>query len=285
VIEIIHVVHLPHALPLPFSRQRRVGRGRLPVLAVHQNLFRFLRPARAQGFDVRKLLPVQVHAALEHAPVLDVGLPVRPLEGLVGGGAAVDEVERVGEEAPDHGRDHGGEEGDGGEADARVLHAPAPHEEPVVEAHAAGFPDAPEGVLRLDGGRQDEEAHQGAVRGEEGGREEQEDEVVVVSVADALVQEDAVVVHLGDAAFADGAVLRAGGLEEAAGPAFRARAEEGVVVRVELHVVGVVLGRDVPWVAEGRVVEEEVGEEDGEEGAELIDWVEVRPGSGEVEIF
>jgi hypothetical protein len=111
--------------------------------------------------------------------------------------------------------------------------------------------------------RQQNETHEGAVCREKGGREEEQNKVVVVAVADALVEEDAVVIHLGHAALADGAVLRAGGLEEATSPALDARAEEGVVVRVQLHVVGVVLGRNVAWIAEGGVVEEEVGEEDG----------------------
>jgi len=72
----------------------------------------------------------------------------------------------------------------------------------------------------------------------------------VVAVADALVDEDAVVVVAADALFADVAVLGARGLEEAAGAAFVARLEDGEVVGVELHVVGMVGVGDVARVGE-----------------------------------
>lgn len=73
----------------------------------------------------------------------------------------------------------------------------------------------------------------------------------MVAVAHALVDEDAVVVHATNALLADVAVLGARGLEEAAGAAVVARKENGIVVRVELHVVGVVRVGDVARVSEG----------------------------------
>ena len=66
---------------------------------------------------------------------------------------------------------------------------------------------------------QEGDAEGAAIRGEDGSRQEQEEEVVLVAVADAAVDEDTVVVELCDAAAADGAVLGAGGLGEAAGAA------------------------------------------------------------------
>lgn len=47
--------------------------------------------------------------AREGVAVTHVDFPVGPLEGLVRGGAAVDEEQGVGEEAPDHGGEHAGE--------------------------------------------------------------------------------------------------------------------------------------------------------------------------------
>lgn len=102
---------------------------------------------------------------------------------------------------------------------------------------------------------------------------------------DAVVDEDAVVVVFGYAALADGAVLASGWFEEVAGVAFVAWVEEGEVVGVAGHLLGVVGGGDVPWVGEGGEVEEEVREDDGDGAGEFDEGGELRPGGGEVEDF
>lgn len=170
------------------------------------------RPARPRRLRIQLPLPVGRERAGKGVAVPHVLLPLRPLEGLVGRRAAVDEVRRVGEEAPDERGGEHGEEGDG--ADARVPADPqGPDAEVGVPRHAAGPPDGP---LRIDGLlelREDGEAQEGGVGGDDGRGEEQEDEPVVVAVPHARVDEDAVVVGPGDAALADAAMLGPRGLD------------------------------------------------------------------------
>lgn len=108
---------------------------------------------------------------------------------------------------------------------------------------------------------------------------------MVVVGAHAVVDEYAVVVVFRDAALADRAVLRPGGFEEEAGVALGSRVEEGEVVRVAGHLRGVVLRGDVARVREGREVEEDVREDDGDPPGDLGEWGELGPGGGEVEGF
>jgi len=108
---------------------------------------------------------------------------------------------------------------------------------------------------------------------------------VLVAGADAVVDEDAVVVGARDALLADGAVLGPGGLEEQAGGALDARAEEGEVVRVAGHFAGVVVGRDGAGVAEGGEVEEDVGERDGDGAEGFVDGGHEGPCCRQVEVF
>ena len=103
---------------------------------------------------------------------------------------------------------------------------------------------------------------------------------MVVASADAVVDEDAVVVSFGDAAFADGAVLGAGRLEEAAGRAVRAWVEEGEVVGVARHLGDVVLWGDEAGVGEGGQVEEDIGEQDGDAAGYFVESGELWPGGG-----
>jgi hypothetical protein len=56
---------------------------------------------------------------------------------------------------------------------------------------------------------------------------------MLIPVADARVDKDAVVVSFGNATLADAAVLGSGGLEDATRPTFLSGTEESVVVRVE----------------------------------------------------
>lgn len=96
------------------------------------------------------------------------------------------------------------------------------------------------------------QAERPAIRGEHGGAEEQQDEPVVVADADAVVDEDAVVVELADASLADAAVFRPRRLKEVAGLAFDARMEDGEVIGVPLHFPLPVGGSDESGVAKGR---------------------------------
>lgn len=100
----------------------------------------------------------------------------------------------------------------------------------------------PEGEGRVADARgvgDDAEAEDAAVEGQHGGGEKQEDEVVLVAVADAVVDEDAVVVHLVHAPLAYRTVLGARWLQQAARAAGLAWVEEREVVGVVRHVLRV----------------------------------------------
>lgn len=116
IVHVLNIPELPDALPETLTRKRRILWRRLAILATHENLLRLNGPAGPGRLDGGELLSVGRHAALEGEAVVHVGLPVGPLEGLVGGGAAVDEVDCVGEETPDHGGEHPSEDGDGAKA-------------------------------------------------------------------------------------------------------------------------------------------------------------------------
>lgn len=108
---------------------------------------------------------------------------------------------------------------------------------------------------------------------------------MLVAVADAAVDEDAVVVELGDAALADAAVLGTRRFQETAGPAVLAREEDGVVVGIEGHVVGVVLWGDVSRVGHDGEVEEEVREDDGDGAGNSVPCRHHRPGGGKIKVL
>lgn len=101
-----------------------------------------------------------------------------------------------------------------------------------------------------------------------------------VPLADAVVDEDAVVVGPRDAVLADGAVLGPGGLQEAAGAAVGARVEQGVVVGVLGHLLLVVLGRDVARVGHDREVEEDIWADDSDGTRDLVEGAELGPDGG-----
>lgn len=89
---------------------------------------------------------------------------------------------------------------------------------------------------------------------------------MLVPVANARVDEDTMVIGLCHAALADVAVLGARGLDELTGSACAARVEEGVVVGVETEMVALVLEADVARVCRAGEIEEEIGEDDGDDG-------------------
>lgn len=74
---------------------------------------------------------------------------------------------------------------------------------------------------------------------------------MLVSVADAVVDEDAVVVHFGYAVFAYTAMFRAGGFQEFAGLAFLAWVEDSEIVGVERHLMRMIFRSDVARVTVG----------------------------------
>lgn len=89
----------------------------------------------------------------------------------------------------------------------------------------------------------------------------------MIAVANAEVDEDAMVVGLGDAALAEATVLGARWLEELARLAVAARVEDGVVIRVQGHVVSVCLGCYEARVAVTGEVKESIrrgGNKDGD---------------------
>ena len=71
---------------------------------------------------------------------------------------------------------------------------------------------------------------------------------MLVFVADAVVDEDAMVVEFRYAVFTDATMLRAGGFEEFASTTGLAGVENGEVVRVESHCVGVIRSGDISGV-------------------------------------
>lgn len=218
------------------------------------------------------------HTPLVGVPLVDLGLPVGPLHGLVRCGAGVYHVNIVQKQAPDERGGEHGQYGDGAHADI-VLHAPGPDDEvgrPVI-ALGRGRPD---GEIRVTGGHLGAEEGQAKVRavcGEEGRAEEEQDEPLEVALADAAIDKDAVVVRPRDTVLAYGAVLGPGGLQEPAGAAVGARVEQGVVIRVLCHLLLVVLRRDVARVRHDGEVEEEIGADDGDAGYGLLERAELWP--------
>lgn len=138
------------------------------------------------------------------------------------------------------------------------MQTPEP-EIPVVAPRKALSSRSETGVGGLDhrGDVVDAEVRAGDDEG--AGGDQQEDEPVRVAVADAAVDEDAVVVGAGDAAVAEGAVLAARGFGEVAGAAGDGGVVVDVVVGVQRHVLGVGEGSDEAGVGGGREVKEDVG--------------------------
>lgn len=236
------------------------------------------------GLDTFVFFSIGRDGATEGKAISHVLLPVGPLEGFVGRGTAVDKPDGVEEKSPDEGRCKDGEQS-GGAHVYIVLDAPAPDGGVLGHGHVLGLPERPAGAPRLHAGHQDGHSQSAAVDGDEARGQEEQQEPVVVAVADARVDEDAVVVRPRHALLADAAVLGARGLEEAAGPALVARVEERVVVGVEAHVVRVVLPRDVARVAGAAEVEKRVGHGDGDDHGQLSEPPNLGPHCRDKEIF
>lgn len=75
---------------------------------------------------------------------------------------------------------------------------------------------------------------------------------MLVSVTYAVIDEDAVVVVLGDASLANTAMFRASWFEGVTSTALVAWKEDREIVRVECHVARKVLGIDVARIADCR---------------------------------
>ena len=104
---------------------------------------------------------------------------------------------------------------------------------------------------------------------------------MVVPVADARVDEDAVVVGAGDAALADVAVLGARRLDDVAGAADTARMKEGPVIWVEGHVVCEVVLGDVARIRSTSQVKEQIWEGDGYHCRQLGEPANLVPSLGQ----
>lgn len=108
---------------------------------------------------------------------------------------------------------------------------------------------------------------------------------MVVAVAHTRVDEDAVMIGPGDAAFTDIAVLGPSGLQEPTCAAFIARVEEGVVIGIERHVVRMILAGDVPWVCGAGEIQEHVRQDDGDGGGEFGEGADLGPDVREVHVL
>jgi len=138
------------------------------------------------------------------------------------------------------------------------MQSPEP-EIPVVAPRKALSSRGEAGIRGLDHRSDVLDAEVRAGEDEDAGGDQEEDEPVRVAVADAAVDEDAVVVGAGDAAVAEGAVLAARGFGEVAGAAGDGGVIVYVVVGVQRHVLGVSEGSDEAGVGGGREVKEDVG--------------------------
>ena len=146
------------------------------------------------------------------------------------------------------------------------MEAVSPDAQVFAPCQVARGPGGPERVSVCHLGGHDGETHDGPVGSENSSGEKEEDEPVVVAIANALVDEDAVMIHSADTPSADVAVLGARGLEETAGVALESRLVDGEVIGVEFHVVGVIFIVDVSRVTCRSQVKEDV-REDHEDGA------------------
>ena len=101
VVEVNNVPHRGHLLPVSDSRDILLRPRRQLVVGGHHDLLYLGGPPRPSGLSVALPWPVCGELPGEGIPVLDILLPLGPLERLVCRGAAVDEVHRVQEQAPD----------------------------------------------------------------------------------------------------------------------------------------------------------------------------------------
>lgn len=109
----------------------------------------------------------------------------------------------VSEHAPDERRRHYREERDGSEPDV-ALESDAPGSQVLVECRGVlGRPDHPGRVVLADRLCCQAGAERGAVDGQHARAEQEQDKPVLVAVANAVVDEDAVVVALCDAVLAE----------------------------------------------------------------------------------
>ena len=155
-----------------------------------------------------------------------------------------------------------------------AVQRPAPEVEPPRPREASGPALGRDAAahkgggdeVRLQVGVHEDVSEVRAVGGEKGKGEEQQEEVGVVGAADAGVEPDAVVVVLGDAGAAEGAVFAAGGFGAVTGAAgwHRGRGrgrgvgwvEERVVIGVGGHGEGVDGSRDGRGAGAGEVEED-----------------------------
>jgi hypothetical protein len=108
---------------------------------------------------------------------------------------------------------------------------------------------------------------------------------VVIAVANARVDEDAVMISPGDAALTHIAVLGPRGLEEPTGAAFISGVEESVIIRVERHVVSMILAGNVARVCGAGEVEEHVRHGDSDDDGEFSEEADLGPDLREIQVL
>lgn len=108
---------------------------------------------------------------------------------------------------------------------------------------------------------------------------------MVVTVPDAGVDEDAVVIGPGDAALAYIAVLRPWRFDEPTGAAFVAGVKESVVVGVERHVVSMILTSDVAWICGASEVKQHVRHDNCDENGGLGEEADLGPDLRKIQVL
>lgn len=108
---------------------------------------------------------------------------------------------------------------------------------------------------------------------------------MVVTVPDAGVDEDAMVIGPGDAALTYIAVLGPWGLDESTGAAFVARVKEGMIIGVERHVVSMILASDVAWICGAGEVKQHVRHDDCDENGGLCEEADLGPDLRKIQVL
>lgn len=79
---------------------------------------------------------------------------------------------------------------------------------------------------------------------------------MLIPIADARVDEDAMVVCLGNTSLTDTAMLGPSGFQDLTRSTVLSWVKEGMVVRVQREVIGEVVGADVSWIGGAGEIEE-----------------------------
>lgn len=108
---------------------------------------------------------------------------------------------------------------------------------------------------------------------------------MVVTVPNAGVDENAVMICPGDTALAYIAVLRTWGLDESTGSAFVSRVKESVIIGIERHVVSMILTGDVTWICGASEIKQYVRHDDRDENSRLGEETDLGPDLREIQVL